>query len=80
MGEKYTPERLAAMRSVGYLKGGRTRHTSAGSILANVEETKTEDDHIRKTTDVQGSEITEHRDGRQDVNVRPEPLIVDLHQ
>jgi hypothetical protein len=80
MGEKYTPERLAAMRSIGHLKGGRTRHTSAGSILADVKETQTEDDFVRETTDVHGSVITEHRDGRMDADVHPEPLVVDLHQ
>jgi hypothetical protein len=78
MGEKYTPEKLAAMRSVGHLKGGRTRHTSAGSILASVEETRTEDDFVRTVTDVQGSTITEHRSGAVDCNVKPEPLIVDM--
>jgi len=74
MGEKYSPEKLAAMRSVGFNRGGRTKHTSAGSVQADVKETRTESDFIRETTDVNGSVITEHRDGRQDVDVHAQPI------
>ncbi len=74
MSEQYSAEKLAALRSVGFVKGGRTKHTSAGSVQAGVKETRTEDDFIRETTDVDGSVITEHRDGRQDVDVHVQPI------
>jgi hypothetical protein len=79
MGEKYSPEKLAAMKSVGFMKGGRTRHTDAGSILKKVEERYTTDgEHVRETTDVHDSVITEHQDGRQDVDIHPDPIVVDM--
>jgi len=79
MGEKINPEKLAAMKSVGFVKGGRTQHTSAGSVLKKVEEKHTDDgEHIREITDVNNNVITEHQDGRQDVELKPEPIIVDM--
>lgn len=74
MGEKYSAEKLEAMRSIGFLGHGRTKHTSAGSIQTSVKETRTENDYIRETTDNNDAVITEHRDGRQDVHLHPEPL------
>lgn len=74
MGEKYSPEKLAAMRSIGFVSRGRTRHTSAGTVQESVTETRTENDFTRVTEDHNGATITEHRDGSQDVNVRPEPI------
>lgn len=76
MSEKFSAEKLAALKSIGHLKSGRTKHTSAGSIQASVEEIRTDEDFIRETKDINGSVITEHKDGRQDVDVHPEPLQV----
>jgi hypothetical protein len=71
--DKIPPQKLAAMRSVGQLRHGTTRHTSAGTIRTAVTEAKTGDDFVRVTTDVNGAVITEHASGAQDVELHPQP-------
>jgi hypothetical protein len=74
MGEKIPADKLAAMRSVGQLRHGPTRHTSAGTIRTSVTETKTSDDFVRVTTDVNGAVITEYASGAQGVELHPQPI------
>ena len=75
MGEKYSPEKLAAMRSIGYLSRGRTVHTNAGTIRTDMKEVRDDTGELtRKTLDDNNAVITEHQDGRQDVEMRPQPI------
>jgi len=72
-------EWLEKMRSIGYLPRGRTmsRSTSGRAHPQSGEP-------FKKTTDELGNDITEHGktgsgvSDRQDVNIHPEPIHLDL--
>jgi hypothetical protein len=67
---KISPERLAELRSVGYLKSGPTRHNDAGVPIKKVKDTG---DH-RSTIDANDSIVTEHKDGSTDLVLNPQPV------
>lgn len=61
----------ARMRSIGYLKGGRTRDR-----ICTIAHPET-GERAKQTTDELGTVITE-TDSRQDVNIHPETHILDM--
>jgi hypothetical protein len=81
MGDKYTPEELAKLRSIAVNSGGRTKHNDAGVPIEAVREIRSEEDGgklIRETVDHNQAVVTEHQDGRQDVGLNPKAIKVDM--
>lgn len=76
MGEKYSPEQLEALRSVGFNKGGRTKHNHAGVPIEKTAEIRdeTSGELVRKTMDHNNAVVTERQDGSQDVNLHPKAV------
>jgi hypothetical protein len=72
MGEKYSPEKLEAMRSVGFNKSGRIKHNQADVPMRVVKDTRKE----RITVDENNSVYTDKADGTQDLTLNPEPIKV----
>ena len=67
---RITPEKLEAMRSIGYLSRGRTRPA--------VREYRTEaSGRVKETTDELGNTVTQHAKGdRQDVHIKAPSITV----
>jgi hypothetical protein len=70
MGEKYSPEKLEAMRSVGFNKSGRIKHNQADVPMRVVKDTREE----RITVDENNSVYTDKADGTQDLTLNPKPI------
>lgn len=70
MGEKYSPEKLEAMRSVAHNKSGRIRHNPAGLPIKD----STEMNHQRVTVDEGGNVYRDNADGTQDLTLNPQPI------
>jgi hypothetical protein len=70
MGEKYSPEKLEAMRSVGFNKAGRIRHNQAGVPERVVKDTRQE----KVTVDENNSVYKDKADGTQDLTLNPTPI------
>lgn len=75
-----TPEQRAKLRSVGHLKGGRTMSRSTSG-----REHPDSGLPFKAVTDELGNTVTEHGTAgtglsqRQDVEIRPEAVAVDLN-
>lgn len=81
MGEKYSPEQLEAMRSIGFNRGGRTKHNHAGVPIEKTAEVRDETGQlVRKTMDHNDAVVTEHQDGSQDVNLHPKAIKLEMKQ
>jgi hypothetical protein len=72
---KLTREDLDRMRSVGHMKGGRTKDKVK-------EYRRTDGIRVKETTDELGNTVTQHatKDDRQDVIVRPKVVDLELKQ
>ena len=76
MGEKFSPEKLEAMRSVGFNKSGRIRHNQADVPVRVIKDTPEE----RITIDENNAVYTDKADGTQDLTLNPQPIRVDMKQ
>jgi hypothetical protein len=74
MGEKYSPEKLEAMRSVGFNKSGRITHNEAGVPQRVVNDTREE----KTIVDENNAIYKYNSDGTQDLTLNPKPVHVSM--
>lgn len=74
MGEKFSPEKLEALRSISFNKSGRIRHNQAGVPQKVVKDTREE----RVTVDENNSVYKDKADGTQDLTLNPKAIEVSM--
>lgn len=74
MGDKYSPEKLAELKSIGFNKNGLTKHNQAGVPIKSLYDTRQE----RVTVDENNSVYKDKADGTQDLTLNPRPIKVQM--
>jgi hypothetical protein len=68
--QKYSPEKLEAMRSIGFNKSGQTKHNQAGVPIVKSSDTREE----KITVDANNSVYKDNADGTQDLTLNPKAV------